>query len=86
MSAPSSAVTKAVAEVEARADALDRRRRKQITNQIMSIDRLLRDATYDDEMRTLHEQLAEAQAQLDEVKAELQAVQDELDQRREEQP
>lgn len=61
---------------------LDVRRQRQIDNQIATIDRLLEgDHTYDDEMRTLHEGLATAQAErdalqtrLDEVEAELSAA------------
>lgn len=47
-----------------RADDLDKRRQLQISNQIDTINRLLNGGTYDDEMRILHEKLAECQAKL----------------------
>lgn len=40
----------------------------QISNQKQSIDRLLRDGNYDNEMTRLHEELAEAQSQIQELK------------------
>lgn len=52
-------------------DALDQRRQKQIDNQRRSIDRLLSGATYDQEMETLHRELAEAQARAEKAELEL---------------
>jgi DNA-binding transcriptional MerR regulator len=47
---------------EEQVNELDRRRQMQITNQVASIDRLLEgDATYDSEMKKLHEDLADSQ-------------------------
>lgn len=53
---------------------LDARRQKQIDNQRQSIDRLLGGSSYDAEMATLHEQLADAQARLDAATRELRAL------------
>ena len=51
---------------------LDLRRQAQIENQVAAINRLLEgDATYDTEMRILHEQLAEAKVQLAEAKVRI---------------
>lgn len=58
----------------AEVDGLDQRRQKQIENQRHSIERLLGGSTYDQEMATLHEQLADAQARLDAATRELRAL------------
>lgn len=49
------------------AEDLDRRRRQQIQNQIAAINRLLIGGSYTEEMKRLHEQLADAQVRLDEI-------------------
>lgn len=54
-------------ELADQVEALDLRRRKQIDNQIATINRLLDGHTYDEELSTLHEQLAEAQAKVEEL-------------------
>lgn len=62
---------KSLREVMREADELEARRQHQIQNQINSINRLLEGSTYDDEMRTLHEELASTQAELDKAQAEI---------------
>lgn len=79
MAARKSAVTKAVEEITAKADALDLRRRHQIDNQIAIINRLSDQGGYDDVVQDLVARLTEAQAQLDEAKAEISRLQAELD-------
>lgn len=54
--------------------ALDARRQAQIQNQIDSINRLLKDGTYDGEMAALHDTAAEQRARADSGLAELRAV------------
>jgi hypothetical protein len=68
------------ARIAAGADFMDARRRRQIDNQIKSINRLMQGPrTYDDEMRTLHEELAKRDALLDELYDELRGLGDSLD-------
>lgn len=67
MSAPKSAVTKAIQELRRQADAMDLRRRKQIANQTATINRLLDNPSATDEIAKLNEQLAEAQARIEEL-------------------
>lgn len=50
--------------IKLEADKLDQRRQAQIANQISTIDRLLEGATYEGELATLHEQLADTQVRL----------------------
>ena len=50
-----------------RAALIDQRRQAQLRNQVQTINRLLAGATYDEEMKTLHEQLAETQVRLQEA-------------------
>lgn len=69
-----------LAEVTAKAVALDTRRRKQIDNQIGSINRLLKPGhTYTDEMTKLQELLAERDASLEEFFEEMRGLADSLD-------
>ena len=71
MSAPKSAVAKAVAEATAElrqeAVALDLRRQKQIANQVASITRLVEDPSAAKEIERLNRELAEAQARIEEL-------------------
>jgi hypothetical protein len=53
--------------------ALDLRRQKQIANQIASINRLLKDGSYDEEMATLHAELAKARSTIDAALLEAEA-------------
>lgn len=75
MSARKSAVMKATEEIRTKADELDNRRRLQITNQVATIDRLLKDGSYDAEMAHLHQELAETQARLVDAMLEAQRLQ-----------
>lgn len=70
MAKPKSAVAEATAEITAKADALDLRRRHQINNQIAIINRLSDQGGYDDVMQDLVARLTETQALLDEARAE----------------
>lgn len=54
-------------ELLKRAALMDQRRQAQLRNQTATINRLLAGASYDDEMKTLHEQLAETQVKLEEA-------------------
>ena len=69
MSAPKSAVSKAVREAVAeerhRADLLDLRRRKQIANQVATITRLVENPDPAKEIERLHVELAELQTKLE---------------------
>lgn len=58
-------------EILSVAEDLDNRRRHQIENQIQSINRLMEGSRYDQEMKILHEQLAEAQSWIDKIKGNL---------------
>lgn len=60
-----------VEEVTKRADELDRRRQHQIENQVSTINRLLNGVTYEEEIRSLHEELAAAQTERDAALEEL---------------
>lgn len=75
MSAPKSALTKAVQQEREKASALDLRRQKQIANQVAIINRLSDQGGYDDVMQDLVLRLSEAQAALDEAKAEISLLQ-----------
>lgn len=76
MSAPKSAVSKAVNEVREAAQELDLRRQKQIANQAAIIDRLMDGATYDDTFRETVESLSETQVRLDAALAEIRELSD----------
>lgn len=65
MSAPRSTATKQRRAGEQRLLEANERLQHQIDNQIASINRLLVNGSYDDEMRELHRQLAEAQRLLE---------------------
>lgn len=77
---PSWSAEEKLAEVTAKAVALDTRRRKQIDNQIGSINRLLTGGhTYTDEMSHLQGLLAERDASLEEIYEEIRGLADSLD-------
>jgi hypothetical protein len=78
VSAPKSAVTKAIAEERQRAQEIDNRRQKQIANQVEIIDRLMDGASYDDVMRHLQDRLVDAQMELADAQAENAVLQAEL--------
>lgn len=67
MSAPASIKTKRERPAIDRVLAANERLQHQVDNQIASINRLLTNGSYDDEMRELHRQLAEAQRLLDKL-------------------
>jgi DNA-binding FrmR family transcriptional regulator len=57
-----------------RAAAMDARRARQISNQIAAINRLLKDGSYEGEMKAVQELLATTGAELDEALDQLEAV------------
>ncbi|WP_416394211.1 MULTISPECIES: hypothetical protein [unclassified Curtobacterium] len=63
MSITETEFTQRIADIDARFQA-------RIRNQIASINRVLAGATYDDEMATLHEQLATVTAERDQLRIE----------------
>lgn len=74
MAAPKSAVAKATAELQAQAQELDNRRQMQIRNQVASLNRVMQGGSYDDEMATLHEELADTQVRLEDALQELRRI------------
>lgn len=75
MSSQKSAAEKVRAELLEKSGQLDSRRLTQIRNQVSTINRLMQGGSYDDEMRKLHEDLADTQVRLDDALAQIRGLQ-----------
>lgn len=68
-----------LALIRKRADALDKRRQRQIENQIAAINRLMIDGSYDHSWQWMNEKLAKEQVALDHALSELRKFSDDPD-------
>jgi hypothetical protein len=61
----------AAGDIIARAELMARRQQAQVTNQIASINRLLRDGSYSSEMEELHRELVDRDLLIEDLKRKI---------------